>query len=343
MLVNNFIYFHIGICILIILFEVAWTQYMKIHNLRLKRNTLKYKKEILEHINYIRLTGKISKEYCKRLRFRLRNVNKLMAFEKAYGEISEQENIEIYRKKITYSFVKLAVYYNARKSEKEKAYFAYVIGKYFKNLENEYMLSVFIGILYRFLECESIYCKINAMDAIYSIGRTEHIIRAISIINKNQYTYNQIVVSNGLKKVENDKERLAQELFNRFDEYNKMLQISIIKFLADFPVIDEELILNKLKNPNTAIDVKCEIMRYFQKNKNEKAKQYLMEKLDNEKIIANDLLVKAIGTLGYYSEQEVYNLLNKLKESTDDLIKESVHRSLEKQQKLKIGEVVEVV
>ena len=343
MFINNFIYFHIGVCILLIIFEIGWTQYIKFHKIKLKRNTEKYKKQIQEQMNYIKLTGKIRKNYCRMLRIKLRNVNNLMAYEEAYSEMMENENFVIYRRKMFYTFIKLAIYYEKRKSETEKAYFAYIIGKYFKNIESEYVLSVFIGTLYRILGCKSIYCKINAMDAIYSIGTTEHIIRAISIINENQKSFNQEILANGLKTVECDRQKLAEELFNRFDEYNKDIQISIIKFLSDFPCIDEELILEKLKNSSTAVDVRCEIMRYFQKNKNEKAKQYLMERLNREKIVANDLIIKAIGTLGYYEEEEVHQLLNKLKESTDDLIKECVHRSLEKRQKLQKEQLLEVI
>lgn len=343
MFINNFIYFHIGVCILLIIFEIGWTQYIKFHKIKLKRNTEKYKKQIQEQMNYIKLTGKIRKNYCRMLRIKLRNVNNLMAYEEAYSEMMENENFVIYRRKMFYTFIKLAIYYEKRKSETEKAYFAYIIGKYFKNIESEYVLSVFIGTLYRILGCKSIYCKINAMDAIYSIGTTEHIIRAISIINENQKSFNQEILANGLKTVECDRQKLAEELFNRFDEYNKDIQISIIKFLSDFPCIDEELILEKLKNNSTAVDVRCEIMRYFQKNKNEKAKQYLMERLNREKIVANDLIIKAIGTLGYYEEEEVHQLLNKLKESTDDLIKECVHRSLEKRQKLQKEQLLEVI
>lgn len=343
MIINNFIYFHIGVCILLIIFEIGWTQYIKFHKIMLNRNIKKYKKQINQQINYIRLTGKIRKNYCRILRIKLRNVNNLMAYERAYSEMMEMEDFLLYRKKMLYTFIKLAIYYEKRKNEMENAYFAYIIGKYFKSLESEYVLSVFIGVLYKFLECKSIYCKINAMDAIYNIGTTEHILRAISIINKNQHTYNQVLLANGLKTVKNDKKRLAKELFNRFDEYHEDIQIAIIKFLSDFRYIDEELILQKLKNNSTAIDVRCEIMRYFQKNKNENAKNYLMERLNKEKIIANDLIIKAIGTLGYYEDEDVRQLLYKLKESTDDLVKESVHRSLEKRQILQKEQLLEIV
>ena len=187
MFINNFIYFHIGVCILLILFEIAWAQYIKLHGIRLKRNTEKYKEQIQEQIEYINLTGKIRRKHGRMFRRRLKNVNNLMAFEKAYSEIGEKEDISEYRKKMLYTFVKLSIYYRTRKNEMEKAYFAYVIGKLFTNIESEYVLSVFIGTLYNFLESKSIYCKINSMNAIYSIGTIEHIIRAVSIINKNPY------------------------------------------------------------------------------------------------------------------------------------------------------------
>lgn len=267
-------------------------------------------------------------------RRKLKNVNNLKAFEKAYSELLENEDINIYRKKMLYTFVKLSIYYRTRKNEMEKAYFAYIIGKFFKNVESEYVLSVFIGTLYEFLECKSIYCKMNSMEAIYCIGTINHIIRGISIINNNLYTYNPVLLANGLKLVAEDKDKLAYELFNRFEEYNKEIQIAIIKFLSEYKYIDENMILKKLKDNSIATDVRCEIMRYFQKNKNEEAKQFLMDRLKKEKIVANDLIIKAIGTLGYYEEEEVYHLLEQLKESTDDLIRESAYRSLEKRQKI---------
>ena len=140
-----------------------------------------------------------------------------------------------------------------------------------------------------------------------------------------------------------NKKKLGIELFKRFDEYNKNIQILIIKFLSEHKYIDEDLILEKLENTRTAIDVRCEIMRYFQKNKNEKAKQYLIEQLTKEEIVANDLNIKAIGTLGYYEDTEVRDLLYKLKESSDDMIKESAYRSLEKKQKVQKEQLLEVV
>ena len=345
MLINYFIYFHIGVCILLILFEICWGLYARIRDIKIKETTQKYEKEIQVQIDYLKNYASIKKVHKNKISKELRNVDNLIAFEKACDNISkiEKEHLKIYIKHVLNVFVDIAVYYNEKKKETEKAYLAYIIEKYFRYIEDIPIPTRLIEILYQFMECKSIYCKLNTIETIYVIGTTENILRAIAIINKQESLYNQSLLLNGLKNVKKNRKKLAIELFNRFEKYNKNIQIFIIKFLSDYHYIEEDLILEKLESNRTAIDVRCEIMRYFQKNKNEKAKQYLIKQLSREKIVANDLNIKAIGTLGYYEDAEVRNLLNKLKESVDDMIKESAYRSLEKKPKVQKEQLLEVV
>ena len=128
MFINNFIYFHISICILLIVFEIFWVQYMKIHKKKLKNNTIKYIKHIREQLNYIETNNdNIQTNYCKILFKKLKNINNLMAFEKAYSELLEEKNIKIYTKKIVPTYVEIGIYYNKRKDNTKKTYFAYII------------------------------------------------------------------------------------------------------------------------------------------------------------------------------------------------------------------------
>lgn len=345
MLINYFIYFHIGVCVLLIVFEIGWGLYARIRDTKIKEKTQKYEKELQIQIDYLKKYASIKKVHKKNIAKELKKVDNLIAFERACDNVfkTEKEHLKIYIKHILHVFIDIAFYYNEKKKETEKAYLAYIIGKYFKYLEDISIQTRLIEILYQFMECKSIYCKLNTIETIYVIGTPENILRAISIINKQESVYNQSLLLNGLKNVKKNRKHLAIELFNRFEEYNKNIQIFIIKFLSDYHYIEEDLILEKLENTKTAIDVRCEIMRYFQKNKNEKAKQYLIKQLSKEEIVANDLNIKAIGTLGYYEDAEVRNLLNKLKESVDDLIKESAYRSLEKKPKIQKEQLLEVV
>lgn len=345
MLINYFIYFHIDVCIFLIIFEILWWFYTRIRYIKIKNKVKQYEKELEIQIEYLKDYNSIKIVHKNKMSKELKKVNNLLAFEKACDNVFEEEEVyfQDYITRILNVFVYISDYYNRKKNDTEKAYLAYLIGKYLKNNDEITIPSNLIEILYKYMECNNIYCKVNAMETIYLIGKTENIIRAISIINNQEFTYNQTLLLNGLKNVRKNKKKLAIELFKRFDEYNKNIQILIIKFLSNYKYVDEDLILEKLIDSKTDIDVRCEMMRYFQKNQNEKAKSFLIQQLDKKEIVANDLNIKAIGTLGYYEDSEVRELLYKLKNSKDNLIKESAYRSLEKKQKVQKEQLVEVV
>ena len=345
MFITSFIYFNIGVCILLIIFEVSWNFFIKVHNKNIEKYTIRYKDEIQIQLNYIKENNKTNDMYFKGLEKELKSVNKLKSFENAYNEFSckNYEEVNIYTEKLLELFENLSLFYAKRKNNIQKAYIAHLIGKYFGSIKDKEKCAVLIEVLYKFMDSKYIYCRINAMEAIFLIGTVKNIIRVMFIINKNKYTYNQEMIVQWLKKARVNKKELAQELFKGFEKYNKNIQISIIKFLSNFPYIGEGKILEKLKDENTLIDVKCEIMRYFQKNKNNEAKNFLMNKLNKEVIIANDLNVKAIGTLGYYEEDEVIQLLTKLKEYPDSIIKESAYKSLEKRHSIHKDKLLELL
>lgn len=163
MLINYFIYFHIGVCILLILFEICWGLYARIRDIKIKETTQKYEKEIQVQIDYLKNYASIKKVHKNKISKELRNVDNLIAFEKACDNISkiEKEHLKIYIKHVLNVLVDIVVYYNEKKKETEKAYLAYIIGKYFRNIEDIPVPTRLIEILYQFMECKSIYCKLN--------------------------------------------------------------------------------------------------------------------------------------------------------------------------------------
>lgn len=327
MFINNFIYFYIGICILLILFELIWNQYIKMYNIQSRKMKIKYKEQILCVERY---HEKIDTE----LFFKeLKNANNLIAFQDAFEEIVKKRNCQDFLHQILPVFIKLNDVYANRKKEMEKAFFAYVIGTDFtiNNVENANM---FLETLYSFLNSSSIYCRTNAMVAIFHIGKINHVMRAIQFLNRNEIVYHNNLLARNLKDFEGNKKILAIELMKHFDEYAVNTQIAIVKFLTEYNYVLEEDMLKKLQMKGIATDVKCEIMRYFQTNKSEMAKKFLISKLKESNLVADDLIIKAIGTLGYYNDIEVREVLENLKDSNDENILEAVYRSLEKMENL---------
>ena len=86
MFINNFIYFYIAICMILILFELVWSVYIKKYNTKMEQDKIKYKDTINSIVDYksnIDINA-LSKE--------LKNVNNLISFQNAFEEI-QSENI----------------------------------------------------------------------------------------------------------------------------------------------------------------------------------------------------------------------------------------------------------
>lgn len=329
MFVNNFIYFYIGVCILLITFELAWGQYIKIYNIKIKKMKINYKEKILAFSRGLECNID-ERELAKNLK----NIDNLMAFQLAYEELSKRRDCTAYIYKILPVFIYINMYYAYRKSDMEKAYFAYVIGKDLA-LENVGDISIIYETLYEFLNNKSINCRVNAMNAICSIGKTHNIEKAVQIVSKSQSDFKSILLAASFKNFKGNKEELANELFKRFNNYKENVQIAIIMFLSENRCVSDEAVVEKLDLSLISVNVKCEILRYFQINKSDIAKSYLLKELNKESIKANDFTIKAIGTLGYYDDEDVYTLLEKLKHTNDEMILETVYRSIEKNQKNK--------
>lgn len=327
MFISNFIYFYIAVCITLIIFELVWSVYIKKYNARMEKMKSKYKDKINNISNY---TKKID---VSTLAKELKNVNNLIAFQNAFEEVTNESIRRDFMHEVLPAFIYLNIYYANRKNEMEKAFFAYVVSKdlVINNAQNANLL---IETMYSFLNSKSIYCRENAMSAIFSIGKVNNTIKALNIINVNELEYNQNLLTNNLKNFNGNKRILAIELNKRFDTYSENIQIAIIRFLTKYNYIDMDELINRLKDTYLSVNVKCEIMRFFQQNKSEDAKKYLMSLLENEGVIANDITLKAIGTIGYYNDNETISLLEKMKDSKDEIILEAVFRSLEKMKAL---------
>lgn len=172
MFITSFIYFNIGVCILLIIFEVSWNFFIKVHNKNIEKYTIRYKDEIQIQLNYIKENNKTNDIYFKGLEKELKSVNKLKSFENAYNEFSckNYEEVNIYTEKLLELFENLSLFYAKRKNNIQKAYIAHLIGKYFGSIKDKEKCAVLIEVLYKFMDSKYIYCRINAMEAIFLIG-----------------------------------------------------------------------------------------------------------------------------------------------------------------------------
>ena len=117
--------------------------------------------------------------------------------------------------------------------------------------------------LIQMLGSSDIYCRENALQALYALGNAHHVVRALRVLNRNPEPHNSMVLSQGLRKFSGSHEQLASELWDIFDEFKPNLQISIIKYIRACSDSFCPQMLELLTKDRTSTEVTVCAIRYL--------------------------------------------------------------------------------
>lgn len=169
MFVQILIYVYLGICAGMILFNIATALLSQRREHRSFRDGIRLELTVSQELDRLAETGAVSERHLRFMERRLRRVNGMAAFDAAL------ECLCVRRPELTRSYltalngvmIALAEDY-CRRDEIEAAYFPYIIRKYrlLDGQENEALKTMLLDLLHE----SSIYCRENAMQALYTAG-----------------------------------------------------------------------------------------------------------------------------------------------------------------------------
>lgn len=276
---DKLIYIYMIVCFCMMGFNIVYIFYKKSSDEFIKKRSEKLRKKIdYQLFMNDAYTLKLSKH--KRMLLKvLKKVNNLMAFDEAIDQYNGEKKKEIYRyiKSIRDVFCDLAPIYN-KKSNIKKAYFAYIMSKY--KISQGVKSDRIISTMFEFLEEKSIYCRENALKALYSFGNVQNVIKALKIINVNKAFYSKEVLTFGLASFNGNHEELAESLWNNFENFEEKMQLAIIDYLGIVSKKYKERLYDLLIKEDTSKNIKISIVYYFEKNVYKPVKDILINYLE---------------------------------------------------------------
>ncbi len=211
---------------------------------------------------------------------RLTHVRELTAFDKAleilYNEFPDE--IQAYLRKMEFVFVTLANRYS-RKDELQMAYFPYVIARY-RLFEGEDLPQI-NRIMVDLLEKPSVYCRENALNAIYSMGISENVADALQIVDQSGYYHNKKLLTDGLMTFSGDKNELNELLWERLPSYSSNMQQAILDYIRFSSGAFQERMLGLLREEHDCEIHYCAI-RYLGRYPYPPAYEQLMKYAEHE-------------------------------------------------------------
>ena len=262
MFVQILIYVYLGICAGMILFNIATALLSRRREHRSLRDGIRLELTVSRELDRLAETGAVSERHLRFMERRLRRVNGMAAFDAAL------ERLCVRRPELTRSYltalngvtITLAEDY-CRRDEIEAAYFPYIIKKY--QLLGGADDAPLKEVLLKLLNEPSIYCRENAMQALYTAGDPAVLVRALRIIDASSLYYNTKLLADGLLNFNGDKTQLAEALWAAFEDFKVWMQVTILNYFRFSSGAHCERVLALLNDGARDDELRFSCLRYL--------------------------------------------------------------------------------
>ena len=262
MFVQILIYVYLGICAGMILYNIVTALLSRRLAQRSFRDSIRLELAVEREFDHLALTGEVNETHFRYMERRLRRVNNMVAFDKAL------ERLCVRRPELTRSYltalngvtITLAEDY-CRRGEIEAAYFPYIIKKYqlLGGADDAPLKEVLLKLLHE----PSIYCRENAMQALYTSGDAQIIVRALHIIDASSLYYNTKLLADGLLNFNGDKTQLAEALWAAFEDFKVWMQVTILNYFRFSSGAHCEWVLALLNDGARDDELRFSCLRYL--------------------------------------------------------------------------------
>lgn len=325
--VEILIYSYMALCVCILLYNIIFIIYKKIDEKLSLNKVNKWKSAIKMQFNKNNAINDLDHEYM--LQKRLLRISQLYAYDEALQTLlkSNYEETKEYLVNNMNIFVYLAKKYHDKESTK-KAFFVYTLSKYliYDTASNDRIGEIIIN----YVLDKSIYCRENALKAIYAIGNAEYVLTAYKLMNKNLIFHNNKLVADGLLLFNGDKNNLCNVLWCSFNKFHINYQIAIINFIKNVSGDYCEQFYNILQRNDTNQEIKFAIIRYYRKYYYEPVKDYLYHCIKFQKDLNPTFSALAASALENYPSDETILILKSALRSSNWYTRNNASNSLRK-------------
>ena len=322
--IQYLIYIYMALCACMMIYNIVYTIYNRTTEKNIEKQRNGFIKKIRNQFNLIENGIEIVAKHRKYLYNKLKWIHNLLLFEQLLDE--QKENVrKKYLEDVKYIFYDLAIYYQKTDSVK-KAYFAYIIGKY--KIEDIIDKNIMTNTLFVFLEDGAMYCRDNSLKAIIKLGNIYYILKALKEINKDKYYYSVELLYEDLIEFNGNKQRLAEQMWQEFNEFNENTQIAIIKLISKYKLDYSEEFYKLLEDENTSNKIKIEVTKYYKDNIFKKVEVLLIQNTKRTGILNRELVIESAKTLSAYNSLETKETLKSLLKRNDWDIRMAASESL---------------
>lgn len=213
-----------------------------------------------------------------------------------------------------------------KKDNMQTAYFAVFLQKYRRSSEYD---SAILESLLKYASRENMYCRINALDALYAIGNEEYVVKAVAIQDKMEAFLHEKVLTEGLLSFSGDHGKLIEKLIGRFSEFTVKTRLSILNYIRLKSDGWKEFMFRIMTDENEDRELRLAAVRYFGRYPWERARGVLIGFAVDKERLHWEYAAVAAGALKDYSGEDIISALKSALSSSNWYVRYNAAVSLE--------------
>lgn len=301
------IYCYGSICLCMLVFHVVCIFVFRSSASRLEKKSSYFSSFIHQQTERLQVRKPVTEEHLRFLERKLLRVSKLRAFAQALGEL-EKESTELFKAylvEIEPVFLRLSQSY-VRRENIQAAYFVYLLSRYMpwstarEELARETL---------KYVRRDSLYCRQNALKALYRFGTPENVTEAVKIIDGSKGFFHEKILTEGLLSYEGDHERLIALLWEAFDGLSNGTRHSVLNYIRFQTGDYQKEMYQILESPDMDKELKLAAVRYFGKYPYEPARRRLIQMVQDRRPEYWEYAAVAASSLAVYQGEETVDAL----------------------------------
>lgn len=329
MTIETIIYAYLAICISMIGFNCICILIFRNRKVRMEHSTKGLYEKIERQIERMEAGLEISNGHKIYMRFILKRANGMLAFDETLMELKKDypEAMELYLKEIYSVFVDICMSHPYRDTTKA-AYFAYIIGKHEVLKGKRY--SIVIDHLLLMLRSSSLYCRENALYAIFQYGDKQCVLKALKILDENEQFHHQKLLEDGLLAYGGNHQELCEILWKSFSDFSVFMRVVILNYFRFKGIGNYQKILQRLVDTREDDEVRFACIRYFGRHRYEPAYPVLLEFAEHSENYRWEYAAISAQALGLYPYEHTIEVLKEKLHHSNWYIRVNASESLEK-------------
>ena len=280
MKIETMIYAYLAVCAAMILFNCACIYVFRRRDRVLKRRSARLAADITEQIRRLRDGQPVSGEHIKFLRKKLGRMGGLMAFDETLEELLQRmpDAVWGYIREIHPVFIWVTTE-NRYHDAVQTAYFAYVLRKY--HILTGKAIPLVVDAMMKLLEEPSLYCRENALQAIYSTGDCGCVLQALRQVDRSGRFYHGKLLTDGLLEFSGEHEKLISVLWEQFETFSVPMQVVILDYIRFRGGMMNDVFLSLLVDEGRDDEIRFSCIRCFGKYPDQRAYPLLLAFLEH--------------------------------------------------------------